>query len=260
MIRWRVAVALMIPEPFATEVDVLRRALGEPRLERLAPHLTLIPPLNLKGMPAMSGALAALRSAAGAQAGPLGLTLGPVTSFEPITPTIHLAVAGMLERLEQLRSASGVGALARTAERPFVPHVTLLAYADAELIRSARVALANYRADPQLDRIVLLVDEPGPAGRTWRALADVRFAGVRVVGRGGLEVELTTSTLLDPEAADALDVDPDAALGGEVVTTARREGRVVGVAWPGAMKVASEATGHGIDDLLQAELAWRLSQ
>ena len=256
----RVAVALLIPEPVAGELDVLRRALGESRLERLATHITVASPVNLRGPAALAETLAILRRAVGHQDDPLAVLLGPVTSFEPETPTIHLAVQGDLERLAELRAAILAGPLNRAQDRPFIPHVTLLPYADAELVAAARHALAGYRAETTLHRLALLVEEPGPKGRAWRTLADIDFGGVRVVGRGGLEVELTSSSVIDPEAAQTLAVDPVDAAGAGVVVTARREAVVVGVAWNGRCVTAPEAAGHGIDGLLESELAWRLSR
>ena len=61
-------------------VDGLRRAFGDPALERVAPHVTLVPPVNVAERDLVE-VLAILRRAAG-QARPLELTLGPVAAFE----------------------------------------------------------------------------------------------------------------------------------------------------------------------------------
>jgi 2'-5' RNA ligase len=64
-------VALLLPDPAATEVDGLRRALGDGSLGRIPAHLTLVPPVNVRAddMPA---ALDLLRRAA-TQTRPLDL-------------------------------------------------------------------------------------------------------------------------------------------------------------------------------------------
>ena len=55
-----------------------------------------------------------------------------------------------------------------------------------------------------------------PTGRRWEPVAEVALAPAVIVGRGGLEVELTAGRWVDPEAAHALgppaaDADADAA-------------------------------------------------
>ena len=72
----------------------------------------------------------------------------------------------------------------------------------------------------------------------WRPIADAAFGGRAVVGRGGLELEITESEELDPEARQRLD-DEWAAFNDQsayefdqqpFALTARRAGEVVGLA------------------------------
>ena len=49
--RLRLAVALLVPEPAATEIDGLRRALGDPGLGNVVPHITLITAGQHRGGP-----------------------------------------------------------------------------------------------------------------------------------------------------------------------------------------------------------------
>ena len=72
----------------------------------------------------------------------------------------------------------------------------------------------------------------------WRPLADAALAAPAVVGRGGLELELTVSSRLDPEVSRfterewaVVDHDRYGELRPEdLAVTARRDGQVVGVA------------------------------
>ena len=57
--------------PVAAEIDGLRRAFADPALERVAPHITLVPPVNV-AVDAWPQALALVRAAAG-RSGPLEL-------------------------------------------------------------------------------------------------------------------------------------------------------------------------------------------
>ncbi len=67
MARVRLGVALLVPPPFDTEIDGLRRALGDGALGRIPAHLTLVPPVNVREE-RLGEALAALRRAAAARA------------------------------------------------------------------------------------------------------------------------------------------------------------------------------------------------
>jgi 2'-5' RNA ligase len=234
--RWRLSVALVLPPATAGEVDVLRRALGSTTLERVPAHLTLVPPVNVAADD-LPTALAVLRDAA-ARADPFDLVVGPVDSFEPVTPTIHLVVAGELDTLADLRDAVFREPLRRTLQHPFVPHVSLVEWAPLHRVRAARAALTGYRVGWRVDRLTALAELRGADRvRRWRPVADADLGGVRVVGRGGLPVELAGGTLLDPEAEAVLagvgvGVAPEpAGCRPASIVVARVEGRVAGVAW-----------------------------
>jgi 2'-5' RNA ligase len=171
MPRRRLGVALLLPEPSATEVNGLRRALGDGTLGRIPAHLTLVPPVNVRDddMPAT---LEVLRRAA-AQTGPLDLRLGPATTFHPVTPVVYLDVDGDLAALHALRDRVFLSPLERRLTRPFVPHVTLADEIDQVRIPAAVAALADYVVDVRFEAVHLLEEA---RGRVWRPIADVRFS------------------------------------------------------------------------------------
>lgn len=243
----RLGVALLLPEPVRTEVEGLRRALGDPTLARIPPHLTLVPPVNVRD-DRLPDALAVLRAAAGAIR-PLRLVLGPPATFLPTNPTVYLDVGGDLDALHALRDRVFQQPLERTLTWPFVPHVTIADELDPDRIPAALVALADYAAEITVDRVHLLQEGPG---RRWEPIADAPFAPPAVIGRGGLPLELTTTEQLDPEAA---------ALGPavRVAVTARRDGRVVGTA-TGQLAVDAEHRDEGIEDHLRARLWHELDE
>ena len=222
MPRHRLGVALLIPGRAAAEVDGLRGALGDGSLGRIAPHVTLVPPVNVPDG-RLGEALAVLRSAATA-VGSLRLRLGPVATFHPVTPVVYLAVGGDVDGLHRLRDGVFRTPLERTLTHPFVPHVTLADDMAPERIPPAVAALADAALDVTVDRVHLLREE---AGRVWRPIADVPLAPAHVVGRGGLPLEVTVSGVADPEAAALLG---DTGGGAPLAVVARRDGRVVGAA------------------------------
>ena len=169
-----------------------------------------------------------------------------------------------LVELERLQAAASRGPFERPARHAFVPHVTLLEQAPLHRIGAARLALAHVAIPTCLSRITLLTEvrAQGRGARRWVPLADVDLGGVRTLGRGGLPIELSCGTLLDPEARAVLDL-PDplpggppegvSGAGGAVVVVGRMADEVVGAAW-GPGRGQRRVTGLLDGDVLSA--AW----
>jgi 2'-5' RNA ligase len=226
--RQRLGVVILVPQPLATEIEGLRRGLGDGSRARIMPHCTLLSPLNVpdRDLPA---ALAVLRDAAAATA-PLTLSLGPVESFHPVSPVAYLRVTSRGDEgaLEALRMNLDVGPLHRPTEHPYAPHVTICDDIDPDRTAAAAAALADFRLDLAVDRIHLM--GVGPSG-AWRAVADAPLGGDGgALGRGSLPLELQASGRPDPEAAALLAVEADPP-GLPFALTARRDGSVVAAAW-----------------------------
>ncbi len=232
--RHRIGVVLLVPQPLATELDGLRRALGAAERELVAPHLTLVSPTNVRDGDLLA-VLDLVRRAAAAS-GPLELRLGPATTFAPVTPTVHLSVGGPdMDALDALRAE-----LVRTAplDRPdpyeWVPHVTLAQEVlPPERIDAACQAFTGWRASVTVERVHVLRQE---GGRVWAPIADAALGPPGVVGRGGIEVELSVTARPDPEAAALLAVDGGTSRQGlgdgrPWAVTARLGDRVAGAAW-----------------------------
>lgn len=239
MPRQRLGVVLLVPPPVSTEVDALRRALGDEDPTRIAPHVTLVPPVNVRD-DEVDDAVRVLRAAAATVGGPLRLALGPVTSFAPVSPTIHLAVGGDVEAVHRIRDAVFRPPLARPLTHPFEPHVTLVEGSAA--IDAAILTLAGYRAECTVGAVHLMRELRDDEGRRiWRPMADAQLGGKPgVVGRGGLELELSTAGALPPDAARWIEqrwVDFDVERFGDVrradaplSVVARRDGAIIGAA------------------------------
>ena len=201
--RRRLGVALVIDPPLRDEVEGLRRALGDPSLGRVPPHLTLVPPVNVRASE-LSDALEVLREAAARQPGGLRITLGPPATFLPDNPVLFLDVGGDLERLRGLRDAVFKAPLERPLSWPWVPHVTLADGIAEERIAAALASLDRYASVADFERVVILEES---RGRHWTPLADARLGPPAVVGTGGLAVRITQGRLLDPLLVEALGDD-----------------------------------------------------
>lgn len=234
----RLGVVLLVPEPVASAVDGLRRAFSDPALDQVAPHVTLVPPVNVRGEDLAAG-LAVLRDAA-ASVESLDLVLGPVTAFPGGEGVAYLEVRGddeVMAELRALRSAVFRPPFERQVDHDFVPHVTLTQGVDAARLEAVRSAAAGWDGVAvRVGVLHLLEERRGDGTKRWTPIADVPLGARVVVGRGGLELELTAGGLLDPEAATARDGDGDADRvipppgARSLVVVARREHHVVGLA------------------------------
>jgi 2'-5' RNA ligase len=167
MPKRRLGVALLVPPPADAEIDGLRRALGDDSLDRIPPHLTLVPPVNVRE-DRMDDALTVLREAS-AVVEPFVVELGPVATFAPVNPVLYLDVGGAVDDVHALRNAVFTDPLSRSLTWPFVPHVTVADEATPERIEAAVVALSSYRVTVEIDRVHIL--EEGK-GRVWTPIAD----------------------------------------------------------------------------------------
>jgi len=180
---------LVVTGAVANEIDGLRRALGAKALERIAPHCTLVAPLNVREE-SLEVVLAHVRFAASKSA-PIVVNLGPPATFWPRTPVLYLAVGGDLVAMSKLRDNLATGPLvapAARAERDFVPHLTLDQRIEPGRLPHALEALADYRATYCFERVTILEQD---LEHRWHPLADAALTKARVAGRGTLDLELS---------------------------------------------------------------------
>jgi 2'-5' RNA ligase len=245
-------VALLIPPHHDREIDGLRRALGDPALDRILPHLTLVPPVNVRE-DELGDAARVLREA-GAATRPFAVEIGPAATFLPENPVLYLAVAGGgVDAVRTLRERVFQPPLERKLTHDFVPHVTIADEADRERIEAGLVALRDYRIEVTFERVHLLQEREG---RKWEAIGDFPFAAPAVIGRGGLELELTVSKRHDPDAtafqarewpAADLAVFGTTSMADPIAIAARRDGEIVGL----ASGYVSTSHGH-LEELIVA--------
>lgn len=249
MPRQRLGVALLLPQPVAGEVDVLRRAMGATDLDRMPSHVTLVPPVNVRD-DELDDALDRLRDAA-SRTRPFRLVLGPPGTFLPTNPVLFLQVNGNVAAVDALRDKVFRPPLERPLTWPFHPHITVLDNGEPERIRAGVEALADWRAEVVLDRVHLLQEERRDEDgmRFWRPIAEAGFEAPAVVGRGGLPLELEVTGELSTDAAAfrdeafhangldrfGFDWRPD-----PLAVTARRDGWIVGTA-DGDTRLTGEA-------------------
>jgi 2'-5' RNA ligase/GNAT superfamily N-acetyltransferase len=195
--RHRLLVALLIGGRVANEIDGIRRALGSNQLERIPPHVTLIPPTNVAGA-GRSLAEQVVREAAG-KFEPVELRLGPPDTFPDNQSVLFLAVrdATPLTALRATLLGEPFAGRDRT-DRAFVAHVTLDSrrqrFVDDRMLRD----LAGYTTSVEVSTLALLEQDQSVPLRPWRTLTSYDLSPEGVVGRGGLEVHLHGGVTLSP--------------------------------------------------------------
>lgn len=262
MARHRYTVSLVVSGRVATEIDGMRRALGAESLRRIPPHITLIPPVNVRDVDA-TDVMELLRAVA-ATGRPIAVELGPPATFWPASPVVYLAVSGAPEPINSLRGRLLTGPLAPPAgrrEREFVPHVTIDQRADPARIEPALEALADYRERVVFESVTLL--EQSPEERVWTVVAEVPLGAAAVVARGGLELEIARPTRLDTVtaqwAADRWSAYSTGAYGADwspdrpFSVTARRHGTLVGLAGGDTRGAVCELSRLIVDPAVRGE-------
>lgn len=198
--RHRLGVALLLDEPVRSEIEGLRRAVGDPTLGRIGPHLTLVPPVNVHPRN-LEAAIERIRSAAARQPGAIVSTLGPPSTFVPDNPVLYLGVGGDIDRLRRLRDDVFQAPLERKLTWPWVPHVTLGDGIAEDRIHAALAVMRDYACVATFDRVVLLEER---AGRVWVPLADACLEPPAVIGKGGIPLTIVRGRNVDPYAGRAM--------------------------------------------------------
>ena len=119
----------------------------------------------------------------------------------PTNPVVYLAVGGTsMASLRRLREAVLAGPLLRPDRWPWVPHVTLADQASPEQAEAALAALPHYRSEVSFDRVVVMEEHE----RRWAPLSDAFLGPPAVIGRGGLELEITAGRVVGPDVIEVM--------------------------------------------------------
>ena len=137
-----IGVAVAIPEPWASELQDYRRALGDRTATKIPTHITLLPPVAV-GADQLAEVESHLAEAA-EQVEPFEVHLRGTGTFRPVSPVVFVALAGGISQFEQLAAAVRRGPLACELDYPFHPHVTVAHDLDAATLDRAFDDLASF--------------------------------------------------------------------------------------------------------------------
>ena len=137
-----IGVALAIPEPWATELQDYRTAVGDTTATMIPTHITLVPP-SLIPDGSLEDVETHLQGAAD-QVPASSVHLRGTGTFRPLSPVVFVTVAEGISQCEQLADAVRRGPLAVDLEFPYHPHVTVAHHLDDERLDRAFSELADF--------------------------------------------------------------------------------------------------------------------
>jgi 2'-5' RNA ligase len=162
--RVRCCIAVTFDEAVEFELNVARSLLGSTAVDRILPHITLVPPIDLPvdeawGLVERIGSLAT-------KVRPIELELAGFATFANRRISGHVPVIRGTDELAELRNVLGP----LDHSRPYVPHVTIIDAVSREAAQVLSAQLANYRLVTQAKEVTLLVADIRGGRRRWRPL------------------------------------------------------------------------------------------
>jgi 2'-5' RNA ligase len=167
-----IGVALAIPEPWATQLQHYRTALGDETATRIPTHITLVPPTNVDEAD-LIGIDDHLQHTAG-ETPVFGIHLRGTGTFRPVSPVVFVPLAEGIAGCEQLALAVRRGPLEVSLEFPYHPHVTIAHHVPDETLDRAFEELAGFECEFSAEKFHLYRHE-GDAG--WRPSREYPFGG-----------------------------------------------------------------------------------
>ncbi len=166
-----IGVALAIPEPWASELQDYRTAIGDTTATMIPTHITLAPPIEVddserahieKHLAAVSDATTAFR-----------VHLRGTGTFRPVSPVVFVTLVQGISQCEQLALAVRQGPLDVELTFPYHPHVTIAHHLTDETLDRAFEELADFECLFDVDEFHLYVHDD-TAG--WQPTREFRLA------------------------------------------------------------------------------------
>ena len=162
--RLRLGILVSIPEPFSSQIDGVRRALGSVGVSRIHPHVTVVPPFNLKAADLIRLDRLIATKVDGLE--PFIVTIRGASTFSDDSPVLYFEVTDGADQLQDLHRSLATGDLAPRHERSFVPHVTIADGLNPVEIAHLKRNLSGFNATFQVDRVDLC-EKQNVAGSMW---------------------------------------------------------------------------------------------
>jgi len=138
-------VVVSVPEPWAQLLVDWRGKVGDPQASLVPPHVTLLPPteVRVRDRTAISEHLARVAR----RHPPFDVHLSGTGTFRPVSEVVFVAVALGIADCELIATDVRSGPLARSLNFPYHPHVTVAHDVPADMLDVAYAGLAELHAE-----------------------------------------------------------------------------------------------------------------
>jgi 2'-5' RNA ligase len=164
-----IGVALAIPEPWATELQDYRAAIGDPMAVEIPTHITLVPPtvVTREQLDEIEVQLAV----AAEKVESFCVHLRGTGTFRPISPVVFVCLVEGISQCEQLADAVRSGLLALDLAFPYHPHVTIAHHLSDDQLDRAFDELADFECRFDVEDFKLYVHDEDLGWRPTRYFA-----------------------------------------------------------------------------------------
>ena len=152
-----IGVAIAVPDPWGTQLQEYRSALGDDTAGGIPTHVTLMPPVEVaaEDLPRLERHLGDVT----AGKDPFRIHLRGTGTFRPVSPVVFVTVAEGISACEQLASCVRKGPLRAEQRFPYHPHVTVAHHLPDEVLDRAFDELAGFECDFTVDHFSLYVHD-----------------------------------------------------------------------------------------------------
>lgn len=137
-----IGVAIALPEPWASELQDYRTALGDETATLIPTHITLVPPVELT-----EGEIDAAEAHLGDVATATDvfcIHLRGTGTFRPVSPVVFVSLAEGISQCEALAARVRRGPLDVPLQYPYHPHVTIAHHMSDDVMDRAFNELAGF--------------------------------------------------------------------------------------------------------------------
>jgi 2'-5' RNA ligase len=151
-----IGVAVAIPEPWATQLQDYRTAVGDTTAAMIPTHITLVPPTEVDDD--LTTIEEHLERAAD-EVPAFSVHLRGTGTFRPVSPVVFVTLVEGISQCEQLADAVRRGPLAVDLDFPYHPHVTVAHHLDDGPLDQAFLELAGFECEFRVDGFHLYVHD-----------------------------------------------------------------------------------------------------
>jgi 2'-5' RNA ligase len=162
-----IGVAVAIPEPWGTELQDYRTAVGDFTATMIPSHITLVPPTAVDDVH-LSEVEKHLEEVA-SEAERFCVHLRGTGTFRPVSPVVFVTLVEGISSCEQLARGLRRGPLEVELQYPYHPHVTIAHHLEDALLDRAFEELGDFECEFDVERFHLYVHDEQ---RGWRPTRD----------------------------------------------------------------------------------------